>query len=105
MTQGIPEGSVIITPSQVYDRVNSLTEAVTELLARDKADQDRQADLKEAALRREAESARRESDQKAEVEAIKLRLSAVERKVYIASGFAAAVGGVLGGYLPSVLGQ
>lgn len=100
----IPEGSVIITPAQVYDKVNALTEAVTEMLARDKAEEKRQADLKEAALRREADAARRESDQKAEVEAIKLRLSAVERKVYVASGFAAALGGVLGGYLPSVLG-
>jgi len=104
MNQPIPEGSVIITPAQVYDKVNSLTEAVTELLARDKADQDRQADLKEAALRRETEAARRESDQKAEIEAIKLRLGAVERKVYVAAGFAAAIGAGIGGYLPSVLG-
>ena len=104
MTQGIPDGSVIITPAQVYDKVNSLTEAVTELLARDKADEKRQADQKEAQLRREAEAARRESDQKAEIEAIKIRLTAVERKVYIAAGFAAALGGILGGYLPSVLG-
>lgn len=105
MSQGIPDGSVIITPAQVYDKVNSLTEAVTELLARDKADEKRQADQKEASVRREAEAAVRESDRKAEMEALKLRMSAVERKVYIASGFAAAVGGVLGGYLPSVLGQ
>lgn len=105
MTNQIPEGSVIITPAQVYDKVNTLTELVTQLLARDEADLIRQADLKDAALRRESEYARRESDQKAEVEAIKIRLGAVERKVYIASGFAAALGGVLGGYLPTVLGS
>lgn len=97
MTHPIPEGSVIITPAQVYDKVNSLTEAVTELLARDKADE-------KADARRDAEAAVRESDRKAEIEAIKIRLVAVERKVYIASGFAAALGGVLGGYLPTVLG-
>lgn len=100
----IPEGSVIITPTEIYAKVNTLTEVVTQLLARDEADQVRQADLKEATTRREAEAAVRESDRKAELEAIKIRLSAVERKVYVASGFAAALGGVLGGYLPSVLG-
>ena len=35
---------------------------------------------------------------------MKIRLTAVERKVYVAAGFAAALGGVLGGYLPTVLG-
>lgn len=100
----IPEGSVIITPTEIYAKVNTLTDVVTQLLARDEADQARQADLKEAALRREAEAARREADQKAELEAVKIRLTAVERKVYIAAGFAAALGGVLGGYLPAVLG-
>jgi hypothetical protein len=105
MSNPIPEGSVVITPTEIYAKVNTLTELVTQVLARDEAAALRQADLKEAALRRDADAARRESDQKAEVEAIKLRLGAVERKVYIASGFAAAVGGVLGGYLPSVIGS
>ena len=100
----IPEGSVVITPTEIYAKVNTLTDVVTQLLARDEADQLRQADLKEAALRRETEVARREADMKAEMEAVKLRLTAVERKVYVAAGFAAALGGVLGGYLPSVLG-
>jgi hypothetical protein len=98
MTVPIPEGSVIITPAQVYDKVNALTDAVTELLARDKADQ-------ETARRRDTEDRERESDRKAQVKAIELRLTAVERKVYVASGFAAAIGGVLGGWLPSVLGR
>jgi hypothetical protein len=100
----IPEGSVIITPTEIYAKVNTLTELVTQVLARDEAATVRQADQKEQALRRETESARREADMKAEMEAVKLRVSAVERKVYIAAGFAAALGGVLGGYLPSVLG-
>lgn len=97
MPDHIPEGSVIITPAQVYDKVNKLTEAVTEMLARDQADE-------VAARRREAEDNRRESDRKAEIKALEVRVTAVERKVYIAAGFAAALGGVLGGYLPAVLG-
>lgn len=100
----IPEGSVIITPTEIYAKVNTLTEVVTQLLARDEAEQVRRADLKEVSARRDAEAAVRESDRKAEIEAIKIRLTAVERKVYIAAGFAAALGGVLGGYLPTVLG-
>jgi len=105
MTTGhIPEGSVVITPTEIYAKVNTLTDVVTQLLARDEADQIRQADQKEAAVRRETEVAKREAEIRAEVTAIKLDVAAIRRTMYFISGLAAGAGGLMGGYLPTILG-
>jgi len=86
MTNHVPEGSIIITPTEVYNEVKSLTEAVRELVAADHADQASRAELK---LR---------------VDQIDTRLSAVEKKMLLFTGFAAAAGAGVGTWLPRVLG-
>jgi vacuolar-type H+-ATPase subunit D/Vma8 len=83
----IPEGSIVITPAQVYEKVTSLTDVVTKLVAQDEAEQGRAARLEQ------------------KVDAIDGRVSAIEKKIWIVTGFAAAAGGLLGNWLPSVLGQ
>lgn len=83
----MPEGSVVITPAQVYEKVTTLTDVVTKLVVQNEsAEQVRVADKQ---LVRELEQ----------------RLSAVERKLWMAAGAAATLGGTLGAYLPSILGQ
>ena len=85
---GVPEGSVVITPGQVYDKVVTLTEQVTRLLEREANDPapGQISDLKEMAAKQEA------------------RIGALEKKVWVASGFAAALGGLAGNLLPSLRG-
>lgn len=87
MTQPIPEGSIIITPAEVYAKVTALTDAVTELVATDKAEAKERAELK------------------AKVEGIETRLTAVERKIWMVTGAAATAGGLLGSWLPTALGH
>lgn len=78
----IPGGSIIITPAEVYAKVTSLTDVVTELVAADKADERRQAELA------------------VKVERLEERMTAVERKLLLATGFAAAIGGGIGSWVP-----
>lgn len=92
----IPEGSVIITPSQVYDKVNTLTEAVQTLLNRDAEIERRRTEERELATRRDTE-------QREEMAGIQSRLTSVERKLWLASGFAAALGGTIGANLGRLL--
>lgn len=87
MTQHIPEGSIVITPAEVYSKVTALTDAVTELVATDKAEQRERAALA------------------AQVAALAVRVSAVEKKIWMVTGAAAAIGGTLGSWLPTVLSQ
>lgn len=94
--QHVPEGSVIITPGEVYSRVTALTDAVQTLLARDAEDERRRVEEREAA-------ARRDSERREEIARIETRLSSVERKLWIASGFAAALGGTVGANLGRLL--
>lgn len=82
----IPEGSIIITPTEVYNEVKSLTDAVRDLIASDKADQ---VDRTKLELR---------------VDKLDSRLSAVERKMLLFTGAAAAAGAGIGTWLPKVLG-
>lgn len=42
----VPEGSVVITPAEVYSKVVALTEVVTQMVAADKAEAETRADLK-----------------------------------------------------------
>jgi hypothetical protein len=81
-----PEGSIIITPAEVYAKVTGLTDVVTELVATDRADERQRAELK------------------VKVERLEDRLGAIERKIWIAAGAAAALGGTLGSWLPTLSG-
>lgn len=87
MTNPVPEGSIIITPSEVYAKVTGLTDVVTKLVAQDEAEQSRAARLEQ------------------KVDALDGRVSAIEKKIWIVTGFAAAAGGLLGNWLPTMLGQ
>lgn len=87
MTNPVPEGSIIITPSEVYAKVTGLTDVVTKLVAQDEAEQSRAARLEQ------------------KVDALDGRVSAIEKKIWIVTGFAAAAGGLLGNWLPTMLSQ
>ena len=82
----IPEGSIIITPTEVYNEVKSLTDAVRDLIASDKADLDQRTKLE------------------MRVDKLDSRLTAVERKMLLFTGAAAAAGAGIGTWLPRVLG-
>lgn len=83
----IPEGSVVISPADIYAEVRSLTTAVQALVATDKAEANDRAAMA------------------ARVEHLDTRLSAVERKLWMVTGAAASVGGLLGAWLPTVLNR
>jgi hypothetical protein len=83
----IPEGSIIITPTEVYNEVKSLTEAVRLLVAQDAAEVESRRELK------------------ARVDLLDTRLTAVERKMLLFTGAAAAAGAGIGSWLPRVLGS
>lgn len=80
----VPDGSIIITPAEVYADVKSLTDQVRTLLARD-----------------EAEREDRDRD-RSRLDAVESRLSKVEQKVWLASGACAAVGAVAGVIAPTL---
>lgn len=82
----IPEGSIIITPTEVYNEVKSLTDAVRDLIASDKADGVERVKLEQR------------------VDRLDTRLTAVERKMLLFTGAAAAAGAGIGTWLPRVLG-
>ncbi len=86
MTHPIPEGSIIITPTEVYNEVKSLTDAVRDLISADAQDAQVRAELR---LR---------------VDAIDNRLSAVEKKMLLLTGFAAAAGAGAGTWLSRIMG-
>lgn len=86
MTQQIPEGSIVITPAEVYAKVTSLTDAVRDLIASDKAEEHARAELR------------------LKVEQLDTRLTAVEKKMLLFTGAAAAAGAGIGTWLPRLLG-
>jgi hypothetical protein len=86
MSQPIPEGSIVITPTEVYNEVKSLTEAVRRMVAQDEAEVESRRELK------------------ARVDLLDSRLTAVERKMLLFTGAAAAAGAGVGTWLPRVLG-
>lgn len=69
----IPEGSIIITPEQVYGEVKVLTDKVTVLLA------------------------------KSEAEDLPGRVRRLEQRVWAASGGAAVIGALVGALAPSLI--
>lgn len=79
----IPDGSAVITPNQQYAELQALRRSVDALVS-----------TVDPAL----------SDLRADVLDHETRLRSVERKVWMAAGFAAAVGGVGGGLLSKLLG-
>lgn len=83
----IPEGSVVITPAQVYEKVVTLTEVVTKLVAADEADTTDRADLRT-----------RVSDLEKDVINIK-------QKLWFVAGICSAAGGGLGSALASALAR
>lgn len=74
MSPEIPEGSVVITPAQVYDKVITLTEQVTKLLASEEQDKKAREDFK------------------SDLDKLRERVGALEQKVWLAAGFCAAGG-------------
>jgi len=98
MTTGMPDGSVVIPPAAVYNEVRDLTVAVRDLLAHDAEDERRRA--REDQLRAERD---KKTDEK--FRELFTRVAAIERKLYLWSGAAAAVGAGAGTYLPKLFGN
>jgi len=86
-TTVVPEGSIIITPAEVYTKVTSLTDVVTKMVAQDEAAQGHAKRLED------------------KVDGLDKRVSAIEKKIWIVTGFAAAAGGLVGNWLPTALGK
>ena len=83
----IPDGSIIITPTEVYNEVKALTDVVRQLVAQDAAEVEKSRNLT------------------ARVDQLDTRLTAVERKMLLFTGAAAAAGAGIGTWLPRVLGS
>lgn len=86
-TPAAPEGSVIITPAEVYGKVLALTDAVTKMVAADEGDK-RERERIDATL---ADHDR--------------RISGIERKLWILTGAAATAGGALGSMVAPFLAR
>lgn len=81
----IPEGSIIITPAEVYGKVTGLTSSVEKLiLQNEQAIKDRTED-------------------RTDFKELEGRVSGLERKLWIFTGAAATLGGTIGSWLPTVL--
>jgi hypothetical protein len=76
----VPEGSVIITPAEIYAKVMTLTEAVQQMVAKEQA-----------------------STLASDVSDLKVRVRALEMKVWMVAGAAAAMGSGLGTFLAKLL--
>lgn len=71
----IPEGSIVITPQQVYEKVMTLTDTVTQMLAKQNNDTTQQ-----------------------DISDLKNRVRALEAKVWMAAGAAATLGSGIGAF-------
>jgi hypothetical protein len=76
----VPECSVIITPAEIYAKVMTLTEAVQQMVAKEQA-----------------------STLASDVSDLKVRVRALEMKVWMVAGAAAAMGSGLGTFLAKLL--
>jgi len=81
----IPEGSVVITPAEIFTEVRTLTVEVRDLITADKAEQRDRAKLE------------------TRVESLDTRLTAVERRIWLITGAAATAGGAIGSALLPLL--
>lgn len=87
-TRTIPEGSVIISPADVYSEVKMLTESVRTLIAKDANDP-----LPAVVAELRTETAK-----------LNDRVRWLEQKVWMASGMAAALGGSVGALIAQRFG-
>lgn len=83
----VPEGSVIITPAEVYSRVVALTDVVTKMVAADQAESEARADMK------------------ARLKTVEDDVSSIKQKLWFVAGICSAAGGGLGSALASVLAR
>lgn len=81
----VPEGSIIITPTEVYRSVTELTASVQRLIIQN-----------EAGLVARAED-------RADLEKLEGRVTALERKVWMIAGAGATIGATIGTWLPTFL--
>lgn len=87
-TARIPEGSVIITPTEMYSEMRSIGQKIDHLSAvMDPAVTELRGDI---------------SELKAEQSTQRERLSSLDRRVYAIGAVAAALGGVAGYVLPLI---
>jgi hypothetical protein len=87
MNQSAPEGSVIITPAEVYSKVVALTEVVTKMVATDAADATTRKNL-------EHRLGKVEDD-----------VAAIKQRLWFVAGLASAAGGGIGSTLAAVFAQ
>jgi hypothetical protein len=87
MNQSVPDGSVIITPAEVYSKVVALTEVVTKMVATDEADATSRKNL-------ERRLGKVEDD-----------VAAIKQRLWFVAGIASAAGGGIGSALAAVLSQ
>jgi hypothetical protein len=85
--QQVPEGSVIITPAEVYRTVIALTEEVTKMVAADAADVDSRKKLEDRVSR------------------VEDKVTTINNRLWFVAGLASAVGGSIGSALAAVLAR
>lgn len=90
----IPDGSVVITPNQQYAELQALRLSVTESMG----------SLTAAVTALTENVSKQAGDERRTLDDHETRIRSVERKVWMAAGFAAAIGGVGGGLLSRMLG-
>lgn len=83
----VPDGSVIITPAEVYARVVALTEAVTKMVAAD-----------------EAESSTRAED-RIRLAKVEEEVASIKQRLWFVAGICSAAGGGLGSAIAAALSQ
>ncbi len=94
----VPDGSVVITPGEVYNEVRDLTIVIRDLIASDAEDKRNRAreELERAEERRTTTERFKDLDR---------RLGAVEKKLIFFAGAAATIGAGAGSYLSKLLGS
>lgn len=100
----VPPGSVVITPTALYQEMRAIHDAVTDM----------RGDLKEMAkaipdheqrLRKlEETQAADDGEVERDVADHESRLRAVERKLWLVAGFSAGIGGAVGGGIFKLIG-
>ncbi|HEX6684538.1 MAG TPA: hypothetical protein VF062_17170 [Candidatus Limnocylindrales bacterium] len=83
----VPEGSVIITPAEVYARVVALTDVVTKMVAADQADAESRAELKSRLGKVEQD------------------VLTIKQKLWFVAGACSAVGGGVGSAVAAILAR
>lgn len=87
MNGSVPEGSVIITPTEVYSRVIALTDVVTKMVASDQAEAESRAEMKTRLGKVEED------------------VVSIKQKLWFVAGVCSALGGGIGSAIASVLAR